>query len=88
MIPWFVAKTIIGLLAGHMLLRWVPEGIHVGIEAGTLSFWDSPEAMWLVLASWAILSVAVAWIFRDWFAKGMISKSDDQEQAAIEPATT
>lgn len=73
MIPWFVAKTIVGIAAGHMLLRWVPEGIHTGIESNTLSFWDSPEAMWFVLACWAFISVLVAWIFRGWFNKGTVT---------------
>lgn len=81
MIPWFLAKTIIGLLAGHMLMRWVPEGIHTSIEAGTLSFWESPEAMWLVLATWATLSVLVAWLFRGWFTKGTAAEVEEVPEA-------
>jgi dipeptide/tripeptide permease len=70
MLPWFVAKTTVGLLSGHMLLRWCPEGVGERIASGELSFWESPEAMWFVLFLWAIAGPLAAWLFRGWLTRG------------------
>ncbi len=70
MLPWFVAKTTVGLLSGHMLLEWCPEGIGERIASGELSFWETPEAMWFVLFLWAIAGPAAAWLFRGWLTRG------------------
>ena len=80
MLPWFVAKTIVGLLSGHMLLRWCPEGIGESLAAGGLPFWQRPEAMWLVLFVWAIAGPVCAWIFRGWLTKG--ADLDPQKKSA------
>ncbi|MCX6129047.1 MAG: MFS transporter, partial [Proteobacteria bacterium] len=32
-IPWFLAKTVVSLMSGHMLSRWVPEGIGPRLRA-------------------------------------------------------
>ena len=58
LLPYFVAKTFISLLSGHMLLRFCPEGIQPQIVAGTLPFWRSPEAMWLILGLFALVGPA------------------------------
>lgn len=70
MLPWFVAKTTVGLLSGHMLLKWCPEGVGTRIASGELGFWESPEAMWFVLFIWAIAGPAAAWLFRGWLTRG------------------
>jgi proton-dependent oligopeptide transporter, POT family len=70
MLPWFVAKTTVGLLSGHMLLKWCPEGVGERIASGELSFWETPEAMWFVLFIWAIAGPLVAWLFRGWLTRG------------------
>lgn len=67
MIPWFAAKLIVGALSGHLLNRWVPEGIGPQLQAGTVAFMDSPEAMWLILFAWAISGPIIALVFRRWF---------------------
>jgi len=67
MVPWFAAKLVVGAISGHLLMRWVPEGIGFGLQAGTVAFWDSPEAMWLVLFAWAISGPIIALLFRNWF---------------------
>jgi len=71
LLPYFVAKTFITLLSGHMLMRFCPEGIRTQIEAGTLPFWQSPEAMWLILALFALLGLVVALVFKGWLTKGV-----------------
>jgi hypothetical protein len=67
MIPWFAAKLIVGAISGHLLTRWVPEGIGLQLEAGTVAFRDSPEAMWTILFAWAISGPLIALLFRPWF---------------------
>jgi POT family proton-dependent oligopeptide transporter len=70
MLPWFLAKTTVGLMSGHMLLKWCPEGVGERIASGELSFWETPEAMWFVLFIWAIAGPLVAWMFRGWLTRG------------------
>ena len=70
MLPWFLAKTTVGLMSGHMLLQWCPEGIGERIASGELSFWQTPEAMWFVLFIWAIAGPAAAWGWRGWLTRG------------------
>ena len=71
LLPYFVAKTAISLLSGHMLLRFCPEGIQPEILAGTLPFWRSPEAMWLILGGFALVGLAVAFVFKGWLTRGV-----------------
>lgn len=71
LLPYFVAKTFISLVSGHMLLRFCPEGIRTEIVSGTLPFWRSPEAMWLILGLFALLGLMFALIFKGWLTRGV-----------------
>jgi proton-dependent oligopeptide transporter, POT family len=71
LLPYFVAKTFITLLSGHMLLKFCPEGIRPSIEAGTLTFWQSPEAMWFILGLFALLGLVIAMLFKGWLTRGV-----------------
>ena len=71
LLPYFVAKTFITLVSGHMLIRFCPEGIRTQIEAGTLPFWQSPEAMWFILALFALLGLVFALVFKGWLTRGV-----------------
>ena len=70
MMPYFFAKLVVSALSGHMLLRWCPEGVGEAVRAGTLGFWQSPEAMWLVLFFWAAFGPVVVWLARGWLTRG------------------
>jgi hypothetical protein len=70
MVPWFAAKTIVSALSGHMLSRWVPEGVGERLREGTVPFWDSPEAMWLILGLVALAGPILALCFQGWLTKG------------------
>lgn len=70
MMPWFFAKLTVSALSGHMLTRWCPEGIGDAIRAGTVTFWNSPEAMWLVLFFWAICGPVLALVLAKWLTQG------------------
>jgi len=71
LLPYFVAKTFITLVSGHLLLRFCPEGIKPQIVDGTLPFWRSPEAMWLILGAFALLGLVVAFVFKGWLTRGV-----------------
>lgn len=71
MVPWFLAKTVVSALSGHLLLRWCPEGIGERMVAGDLPYWQSPAAMWLVLAAYAIGGCLLALLLRPWFTRGL-----------------
>ena len=70
MVPYFLAKTAVSLLSGHMLTRWIPEGIGDRLKAGTVAFWDSPSALWIILGCCAIVGPVVALLLKGWFTKG------------------
>jgi MFS family permease len=70
MVPWFAAKTVVSVLSGHMLSRWVPEGIGERLREGTVPFWESPEAMWLILGLVALAGPLLALFFQGWLTKG------------------
>ncbi len=70
MMPWFVAKMAVSAMSGHMLERWSPDGIGDRLRAGTVDFWHSPSAMWLVLGIWAVSGPVIALLFERWFTKG------------------
>jgi len=70
MVPWFAAKTIVSVLSGHMLARWVPEGIGERLREGSVPFWQTPEAMWLILGLVALAGPILALLFQGWLTKG------------------
>ncbi len=81
MMPYFVAKTFVSAASGHMLAQWcvkppddnpleVREGIESALAGGTFAFWESPWAMWFVLAVPAVVGPIVALLLKGWFTKG------------------
>jgi hypothetical protein len=80
LIPWFLAKTLVSYFSGSMLGRWAPEEVTVnGVTMtlqqamidGQLSYWDRPEAMWLILGGWAVAGCLVAILLKGWMTKGI-----------------
>lgn len=79
LIPWFLAKTVVSAMSGHMLNRWSPEEVTVEGQAialqeamvnHQLSYWDRPEAMWLYLGLYALAGCVVAYFLRHWLTRG------------------
>lgn len=79
MLPWFLAKTVVSLLSGHMLARWSPESVNINGQTvplqqamlnGQVDYWHSPAAMWLVLGSYALGGCLLALLFRGWLTRG------------------
>ncbi|MDD5251049.1 MAG: hypothetical protein PHT12_00270 [Patescibacteria group bacterium] len=79
-LPSFVRSTIVGFTSGVMLTRWCPETrvLH-GVEkplreviaARILPYWDTPEAMWLILTVAAIVGPILMVVLHKWFVSGM-----------------
>jgi hypothetical protein len=70
MVPYFVAKTTVSLLSGHMLTRWVPLDIGDRLREGSVAFWDSPSALWIILGTFALGGPLIALLLKGWFTKG------------------
>jgi hypothetical protein len=79
LLPYFVGKTFVSALSGHMLQRWSPETVQVNgvavplkqaLVQGQLSYWHSPAAMWLVLGAYAFAGCALALLLRRWLTRG------------------
>lgn len=70
MVPWFLAKIMVGAISGHMLVRFCPEGVRDKMISGEIAFWDSPAAMWLILGVFALAGSGIALILRRWLTKG------------------
>jgi proton-dependent oligopeptide transporter, POT family len=83
LIPWFLAKTLVSALSGHMLEYWSPEkvslnGVSVPLKEamvnGQLGYWHTPAAMWLVLALYAFAGCVIAILIRGWLTQGADQK--------------
>ena len=79
MIPWFLAKTLVGALSGHLLMRWSPEKVEVGglqlslqdaLKTGQLPYWQTPSAMWFILGLYALSGCVIALLLRNWLTEG------------------
>jgi hypothetical protein len=71
MVPWFLAKTLVSLISGHLLVRFCPEGIGPRMAAGEVGYWDSPAAMWLILSALGLVGCFGAVALRRWLTVGL-----------------
>lgn len=85
LIPWFLAKTCVSFLSGHMLGRWSPEKVTVdgtvmplqqAMIENRLDYWHRPEAMWLCLGLFALAGCIIALFMRGWLTRGARWKID------------
>ena len=75
-LPWFIGKTLTGAVSGLMLMRWCPEfivqhGTNVPLQTvlttQSLPYWQTPEAMWFILAIPAVVGPIIMLLMKDWF---------------------
>ncbi|MDF1562076.1 MAG: MFS transporter [Deltaproteobacteria bacterium] len=87
MVPYFLAKTAIGFVSGHMLAYWCPEGIGDRLRAGEVEYWRTPYAMWLVLALVALGGSLTALLLRGWFTRGteLEKEQSPEDRHAVAP---
>ncbi|HND61678.1 MAG TPA: MFS transporter [Opitutaceae bacterium] len=80
LIPWFLAKTLVSALSGHLLAHWSPEkvtinGAEVPLQQAMinhqLDYWHRPEAMWLVLGAYAMAGCVIAAVLEKWLTQGV-----------------
>jgi MFS family permease len=71
MVPWFLAKTLVSVLSGHLLVRWCPDGIGPRLAANQVAYGDSPAAMWLLLSLFGLVGCAGALLLRGWLTAGL-----------------
>jgi MFS family permease len=85
LIPWFLAKTIVSALSGHLLQTWAPEKVIVNgaaiplqtaMLAHQLSYWRTPAAMWLLLGLYAFAGCVIALLMRHWLTAGSEQKTE------------
>jgi len=80
LVPWFLAKTLVSALSGHLLERWSPEKVTINgvtetlqqaMVAHQLDYWHRPEAMWFVLGAYALAGCIVAAVLEKWLTQGV-----------------
>lgn len=79
MLPWFLAKTVVSFLSGHLLARWAPESVSVNGQSvplqqamlnGQVDYWHSPAALWLLLGGYALGGCILTLVFKNWLTRG------------------
>ena len=80
MVPWFLAKGLVSVISGHLLVRWCPEGIGPRMAAGQVAYWNSPAAMWLILSLIGLVGCFGAVALRGWLTRGL----KEQKAAAVQ----
>jgi predicted MFS family arabinose efflux permease len=97
LMPWFIAKTLVSVLSGHMLGRWCPEKVTVNgasvplqqaMIQNQLDYWHSPAAMWLFLGGYALAGCIVAALLGGWLTRGAHWKVGKQDKPASEKQKT
>jgi hypothetical protein len=55
-LPTFIAKPINGFVSGILIARYCYDGIRPKIETGNIDYTHSPEFMWMIYLSLAVMS--------------------------------
>jgi MFS family permease len=64
-LPMFIAKPINGFVSGALVSSYSYDGIRAKIESGNISYMNSPEFMWFVYFTLALLSPLAIIIMRN-----------------------
>ncbi len=98
LLPYFLAKTLVSAVSGHMLEYWCPEKVTVpgatlplkdALLQNQVPYWHSPAAMWLILGLYAFAGCVVAVLLRGWLTRGarLDSKKTETPTASTEAST-
>lgn len=55
-LPMFIAKPINGIIGGLLVAYLCYDGICAKMDTGHIGFWDSPEFMWTIYLTMAVIS--------------------------------
>jgi len=79
-LPNFIAKPINGFVSGILISRYCYDGMRPKIEAGFITYLQSPEFMWMIYLLLAIMSpIAVVWM-RNFITDEPPNRSDEQPE--------
>ncbi len=79
LVPWFLAKTLVSAFSGHLLEHWSPETVTLhgvvtplkqAMITHQLDYWHRPEAMWMLLGSYALVGCIIAAFMEKWLTQG------------------
>ena len=79
LVPWFLAKTLVSAFSGHLLEHWSPETVTLNgvvtplkqaMITHQLDYWHRPEAMWMLLGSYALVGCIIAAFMEKWLTQG------------------
>ncbi|MFH1252729.1 MAG: MFS transporter [Candidatus Uhrbacteria bacterium] len=81
LLPTFLSKTLVGWISGYFFVNYCPETeLREKIEAGLVTYWQSPEAMWFWLGLIVSTSLVLTFVFLRWIPK-------EAKKKEVEPAT-
>ena len=84
-LPMFLAKPINGVLSGRLLTEYCPEGVLDEISAGTRSYSEGPEMMWIILSVIAIASPILIFLFRNVIRPDESREDEGEGDAEADP---
>jgi proton-dependent oligopeptide transporter, POT family len=79
-LPMFLAKPLNGVLSGRLLAEYCPEGVLDEISAGTRTYSEGPEMMWIIFALIAISSPILIFLLRN-VIRPDESHDDDEDES-------
>ncbi len=83
-LPMFIAKPVNGIISGILISKFCFEGVKAKIETGNISYYSSPEFMWLIYFGLAISSPILIVLLKDFITS---KKEDEDEVMEEEPST-
>jgi len=83
-LPMFIARPINGFVSGLLISSFAYDGIRAKIDTGNVSYFQSPEWMWMIYFLLAAVSPIAIVLFRG----SVTSKTTDDENGAGEKKKT
>ncbi len=68
-LPTFISKPINGLVSGLFIASFSYDGIRAKIDSGNVSYFHSPEFMWMIYLAAAVISPIAVLFMRDFLNK-------------------
>ncbi len=83
-LPMFIAKPVNGVLGGLLVSYMCYDGIAAKIDTGHISYWMSPEFMWLIYLIMAVISPLAIILTKDMFVTDHPEEDAPSEEEAEE----